>query len=665
MSCCCHESEPPDSPPVSAEPSPGEWVRFAAGVLLAGLAMSLSLGLNLSPPSGNARFALHGGLLAACAMAFVLLGAPVWRAAVGAIRERRIVADQLFLAGMAGAFGASVLSTWRGEGAIYYEVVIILLAIHAFGRLLTGWQRRGAAHTLEAWRATLEQCLRCEPDGSSRKASVNDIKAGDRIIVTAGEAVPLDGRIEDGRAYVQETAHTGEPFPVACGVGDSVLAGSIVLDGPLVLRASRDGGDREVDRLARAVDVLGGRKSRLEQLTDRAIGIFLPGVLFVSIATFCFWWARDGALTGLFNALSVLLVACPCALGIALPLAQRLGLQRLAVLGVVPRHADAIERLAAVDTIVFDKTGTLTELSLEADELEPLIEDPALRGLIAEAQRHSNHPVARAFWAWRQPLLPGTRLLATSILPGRGVAADFAEGEDRFTLEIGNEMLLTVEDRAVVSPWLLRPGRQLFVRKRGHVAAIVSLRETLRAGAQRLLAALQRAGVEIAILTGDVALPAELRGLKITVATSLSAEQKGAMVRAWQDQGRYVLYLGDGLNDTEVMASAATSLAVRDAHPAALEAADGEWLAETLEALPEALRSATFTRRQLCCILIFAFSYNAVGITLAASGLLHPVAAALLMLASSFTVTSIANVRPARRAKTSSHLSGEPLPAIA
>jgi heavy metal translocating P-type ATPase len=645
VSCCCHKNDAPAAPTpavAAPEPAPGEWVKFAACVLLGGLAMSLSLGINLSPPTGQARLALHGGLIVLCLAVFALLGGPVLAASWQALRRGRIVTDQLFVAGMFGAFGASLLSTLRGAGDIYYEVVLILLAIHTLGRLLTERQRSAAARTLDEWRATLDRCTRWQPDGTTRPARVGELQPGDHFLVRPGESVPLDGCIARGTAYVQETAHTGEAFPAARGEGDRVLAGSIVLDGDLVLRSTATSHEREVDRLARAVAALTGAKSRLERLTDRAVSIFLPAVIVLSLATFVFWWWHAGPVRGLFNALAVLLVACPCALGIALPLAQRLGLQRLAELGLVPHHADAIERLARVDTLVFDKTGTLTELDLEADAFRALTPDPTLPALIAEVQRHSSHPVARPFWSWSELLPAGTRCREVRTLPGQGIAADFQVKGIHLALEIGNETLLTTTERAALPP---AEGRQLYIRKAGQLAAIVTLRESPRPGITRLLAALRARGTRLAILTGDTALPAELRDLDLTAETQLSAAEKSERVATMQRAGHRVLYLGDGLNDTEVMARADASLALCSGHPAAREAADGEWLTDSLDTLPAALAAAAHTHRQLRRIIAFAFTYNAAGIALAVTGQLHPVAAALLMLASSFTVTTLANIR--------------------
>jgi heavy metal translocating P-type ATPase len=642
MSCCCQSAAtlpPPAAACAVPPPKARAWLAFGIGAASAGLAMTLSLAINLTPPEGAARTATHGVLIALVLLCAVLLGGPLLRAAWAAARRGRIVTEQLFLAGMAGAFGASLLSTLRGSGDIYYEVVIVLLAIHALGRLLTERQRASATRTLDAWRETLDRCAVVQPDGSMRHAAARNVRPGEVVRITPGETVPLDGVITAGRAYVLETAHSGEPFPAAREPGGRVLAGSIVLDGPLDLAVTHHAGAREVDRLATAVAALSGEKSRLAQLADRAVRIFLPAVLVLSVLTFLAWWPAGGWPRALFHALAVLLVACPCALGIALPLAQRLGLQRLAALGVLPRHASLLERLARIHVVAFDKTGTLTALGLEAAALVPHGDaPPELRAMLAAMQRHSTHPVARVFWPWRDELPTGLALEQVTVLPGRGLRGQFRQGARTHTLDLGN---------AGVLPNGADPGsqdqRRLFAVLDGRAAATVTLRESPRHGLALLLTALKRSGIRTAILTGDIALPAELRSPGIEALTGLSAEEKAARIAQWERDGARVLFIGDGLNDTEAMTRATVSLALREGHATAREAADGEWLAPHFDALPVVLRTARQAERTQRRIITFAFGYNAIGIALATAGLLHPVAAALLMLASSLTVTTLAN----------------------
>jgi P-type E1-E2 ATPase len=654
MSCCCQQPEVTPAKPLekgcSTPPPPRNdgrrWLKFGAAAAIAGLAMTLSLALNLTPPEGTTRTLTHSALIALDLACFALLGGPVLHGAWEALRRGRIVTDQLFLAGMAGAFGASLLTTWRGQGDIYYEVVIILLAIHALGRLLTERQRAAATATLDAWRATLERCTVVLPGGGTKSTTASCTQPGEIIRVLPGETAPLDGIVKRGCAYVLETAHSGEPFPAARRPDDRLLAGSTVLDGPLDLTVTSAGTSREVDRLAAAIAALSREKSQIENLADRAVRVFLPSVIALCAVTFLAWWPAAGAGRALFNALAVLLVACPCALGIALPLAHRRGLQGLASLGLVPRSTAVGERLATITRVVFDKTGTLTELGLEAGALHLRDgEQPDLRAMIAEIQRHTRHPVARPFWAWKETLPVHTKLKSVVVLPGQGVRGIFMRRGESVRVEIGNVTLLATPEPASEQT------RRLYVLLDGRCVATVDLLESPRPGLAQLMDDLRSAGIRLALLTGDVALPPALRELPLEVFTQLSAAEKARRVAAWEEAGERVLFIGDGLNDTEAMSRATVGLALSDAHDTARDAADGAWLSPDFTRLPAALRTAATTRRTLRRIIGFAFAYNGIGLALAAGGVLHPVAAALLMLASSLTVTTLANTEPGSKAR--------------
>jgi heavy metal translocating P-type ATPase len=628
----------------------GRWLKFAFAAAAAGLAMTLSLAVNLTPPEGVARSITHGALIVLNLACFVLLGGSVLRGAWDALRQGRIVTDQLFLAGMAGAFGASLLSTLRGRGDIYYEVVVILLSIHALGRLLTERQRASATKTLDAWRTTLDSCKVVLANGTTKVVTVGCTQPGDVIRVLPGETAPLDGIVKAGRAYVMETAHSGEPLPAARYPGERVLAGSVVLDGPLDLTVTTPGASRELDRLAAAVATLNLEKSQIENIADRAVRIFLPSIIVLCLVTFVTWWRLAGATSALFNALAVLLVACPCALGIALPLAHRMGLQRLASLGLVPRNATVGERLASITRVVFDKTGTLTELALEAGELRfQEGEVPGLRAMIAAIQRRTRHPVARPFWGWSDTLRNGTMLQSVEVLPGQGVRGTFTENGQRRIVEIGNATLLHTPEMAGEQT------RRLYVLLDGRFVGTVDLEESPRPGLAQLMGELHSSGIKLAILTGDIALPTALRDLPLDVFTKLSANEKACRVAAWEESGEHVLFIGDGLNDTEAMGRATIGLALRDGHETARDAADGEWLTSNFTQLPAALHIAVETRQTLRRIIAFAFGYNTIGLVLAACGVLHPVAAALLMLASSLTVTALANMRPGNKRRPASY----------
>ncbi len=617
MSSCCHCKAPPAS---AAPRRAAEWMRVAFAGLIAAQSMIFGLAVNLSPPEGRTRLALHAALAASAVVVFLLVGLPLLRAAFGAARHGRIVFEQLFLAGIFGAFAASLQSTLRGSGHVYYEVVAILLAIYTFGRIL-GERRRSAA--LDAARTLgreFDTCERIAGDGRVATVPVREIQPGDMVLVAAGTGIPIDGVVMDGAAFVNESALTGEPFPIAKRGGDPVFAGSHSLDGALRVRATAAGGERRLDGILARVIAAQSKPSHLEREADRLVAWFLPAVFGIAALTFCVWSLRAGWTVGLFNALSVVLVACPCSMGLATPIGIWSAMADLARRGLVANTSDLIERLAAVDAAVFDKTGTLSREQLELVEFvcAPGINREALLEEVAAIETTSAHPVARAF----RRQAPG--LVAENVrqLPGAGIAGRVNGAE----LRIGNASILA-RDNIDAAP------HTFYVTRNGALAATALLRERLRDPAREIIAELEAAGIPCAILTGDRPETAAIHALP-NIHAGLSPLEKASRLRAISSRA---LFVGDGINDTPAMAEAHASLCLTTGSGIARDVAMGEL--RDLRAIPFALARSRGAVRIIRQNLLFAAAYNFIGIGLAASGVLHPVAAALLMLGSSLTVS--------------------------
>jgi len=639
MSSCCACSNPTPSD----RPSSGEWFRLAVAGLVAGQSMVFGLAANISPPTGTARLVIHGVLAASAVLVFLLAGLPIWRAAVGALMQGRIVMEQLFLLGIAGAMAASVDCTLTGQGHVYYEVVAILVAIYTFGKLI-GERRRSAA--LEAARSLGEEFDKCErvmPDGTTAVVPSSEIAAGDRLLVRVAGAIPADGEIVEGVGFVQETALTGEPFPVVKRPGDQVLAGCFSVDGMFTIVSSVSGNARRLDALIRRVREAQERPSDLQREADRIVAWFLPAVLTIAVATFGFWAWRDGAMVGLFHALAVLVVACPCSMGLATPVGIWSALAALATRGVIPRDSNLIERLAGVDTVVFDKTGTLGEEELErVDFVQAGGENRQwLLGAVASLEASSNHPVARAF------RVPGVAAAASTLLPGAGIAGTVGEDE----LRIGNLDVVPEGQRAaaakLANALVGSAAHLVYVVRNQRIAAIAMLREKLRDSARETLRQIEALGIRCEVMTGDRAEAAAIHGLP-SVHAGLTPDAKAELVAGLKAQGRRVAFIGDGVNDAPAMSEADIAISIGSGSALARETASAE--ITDLGAIPFALERSRQAVRTIRGNLRFAAAYNAVGITLAAAGIIHPVAAALLMLASSFTVTWRA-LRPSRAAR--------------
>jgi heavy metal translocating P-type ATPase len=589
--------------------------------------MLLGLAVNLSPPTGATRIALHAALAASAVGVFLLVGLPLTRAALGAALRGRIAFEQLFLVGILGAFGASVVSSLTGAGHVYYEVVAILLAIYTFGRVI-GDRRRAAA--LEAARALGEEfdtCERIESDGSTTRIPARDIRAGDEVLVPAGAGIPIDGVVSEGAAFVNEATLTGEPFPLGKRAGDAVLAGSHSVDGVLRVRATASGDARRLDAVLARVRTAQATPSHLEREADRIVAWFLPAVLVVAAATFWFWTARVGWTAGLFNALAVVLVACPCSMGLATPIGVWSALADLAGRGVVANTSDLVERLAAVKLAVFDKTGTLSDGQMEIVDCacEPGIPREAVLGEVAALEAASDHPIARAF----RGFAPLGHAEDARLIPGIGI-------EGRV-----NRVTLRIENTRTEAAGL----QMLRILRDGALAATITLRERLRGSARGVISELEAMGISCAVLTGDRVESAAAHGLA-NVHAGLSPVEKAERLRALAGD-RPALFVGDGVNDAPVLAEAHASLSIAEGSGVARDVAMGD--VRDLRGIPFALARCQAAVRAIRRNLLFAAAYNFAGISLAAAGILHPVAAALLMLVSSFTVSWSALRRPVLR----------------
>lgn len=625
-----------------------QWVRVALAALVASQTMAFSLAVNLAPVEGQARWIIHGLLAGATLLVFGLVGGPIVREVWAQWRERRIGVEQFFLLGITGAFLASVYASITGIGAVFYEVVAILLAIYTFGTILAKRRREAALQTGERLRLDFEFCQKVSGNGSLHRISVREIQPGDILEVTAGEGIPVDGKVLNASAFVEETILTGEPFPVVKRRGDNVLAGSRLIDQTIRIEASSRGEGRKLDGLIRSLQAAQADRSPMQTEADRLVGWFLPVVLSVATFTFAMWTWKSGWMVGTFNALAVLVVACPCAMGLATPIGIWGALNHLARLGLVPRRSGLVDGLARVDTVVFDKTGTLSEETLSVVDFRsaPGLDRNRIRTLVATVQRQAHHPVAMAFQSWSPFARENFEVTDLETIPGVGISAHVTTccGE-RVRLRLGNSGLISgpLPDWArsgITSPQLQSQEtlREVWIELDGKPVAVASLRENLRASASRCLDSLKQLGIKTVIMTGDQAAGVTALGLENAHCGLLPGE-KVDLIRNLQASGHRVCFVGDGTNDTGAMETADLGIALASGSTLAKNSSAAEIFGSNLAALPEALvlcrRVVTGIRQNI----YFAIFYNCIGIGLAAAGFIHPVLAALLMLASSSAVT--------------------------
>ncbi len=656
MSSCCGQT-PSSASPVGAASCCGggeggrskgqdlTWFRVAIALVLAGQGMVFGLGYNNALRAGHAPefgtpvyWILHGALFASAMAVILMLGGPLLRESWSTLKAGKISADQLFLVTMSGAFFGSVISTLAGEGAVYYEVVGVVLAIYTVGRKVGQRTRDRALAEAGALREDFNTAFRIDAAGDRQKVPVASLSAGDEwVSVFPGEPVPVDGVIVEGAGEIRETAVTGELMPAFHTVGSRLFAGSYAMGGPFRLRVEAGQGERTLDRILGAVESAARRPSKAQIEADRLMRYFLPIVIFVSISTFLVWLAIPSApwWRALFNAMAVLLVACPCALGLATPIAVWSGLLGLSRRGLVGRSGALLDAFAKVDLWIFDKTGTLSEedLAVQSADWLPLPNGPDaawLRTAVASLEDSVDHPVARALSRWEKARLPvkGLQVVPGTCVSGKVEDIALAVGRiDWLENEYGLSFPSSDEGKARVGVVL-----------NGLVAGRITLSERLRSSSVRALQSLVGQGAEVRILTGDLK-PAWREISSVQVESGITPERKRQLVLEAKDAGKTVIFVGDGINDAAAMSEASAGIAMGGASALTRATADAALLGDDLSALPWASEVARDVIHRLKGNLRFAVVYNAIGMSLAAAGMLHPVVAALLMLVSSAWVS--------------------------
>ena len=596
------------------------WWRIGAGAFLAMNAMVLGLAVNGSETLPAERLSLELSILCVALTVFGLLAKEFVEAVWQSLKQRRLGIELLFLLGIAASLAASAVSLSTGRGGTYSDVAALLLVIYSLGRQVGAYGKSRVFKSLGDW-APERRMVRTL---AGVRLSAAEVRAGDRFRVMPGEAVPVDARIEAGAAYFHEATLTGESFARGRGPGDLVSAGAFLIDASVDCVAVKDGAMAELDEIRNLVATGLAIPGREQKLALDVLRWFGPAIIAISIVTLA-WHSRHGDWpSALFCALSVLVIACPCALGFATPLAVWSSIARLRELGILARSGEAVEKLAEVDTIVFDKTGTLTLPEAYAAEwtVAPAWQgrEAELRFLLREAELASRHPIATALRSlWEGHVLrETTQLERIRLVPGLGIEASFADGS-----------LLFAGSQA--------GSRGLEVKVNGQPAATIKLEEICQDSVPEAIVELEAAGLHILLSTGDAAERAALIPIGQQFVRQ-SPLDKHTAVAALQQQGRKVLFVGDGLNDIAAMAWSATSMTLSTSVELVRDVSGFVMLHHDWRALPEAIAIARAAKRTIRRNIGFSLAYNAVGVSLAAAGWLHPVAAALLMLASSLTV---------------------------
>jgi Cu+-exporting ATPase len=574
-----------------------------------------------------------------------IAGARFYRAGWAELRHLSPGMNSLVMIGASSAYFYSVLALLlpgifpAGTAESYFEAAAVIITLILLGKYL---EQIAKGRTSEAIKKLLQlqaKTARVLREGQSVELPVEAVVPGDRILARPGERIPVDGVVEDGSSYVDESMISGEPVPVLKEKAAEVVGGTINKNGSLTFRASRVGADTVLSQIIRMVESAQAEKPPIQALADKIAGVFVPVVIAIALVTFGLWlgFGPEPALSFAFvTAVSVLLIACPCAMGLATPTAIMVGTGKGAQMGVLFRKGAALETLAKMDTVVLDKTGTLTRGRPELTDLIVIEGDESeLLAQIAAVEAQSEHPIAEAIVraakerALALPLVSGFKAE-----PGFGVEAQVEGhtlhiGADRYLQRLGIELGAAQEKAAVLAAQAKSP---LYVAVDHRLAATLAVADPLKEGSAQAVRALQALGLEVAMLTGDnratAAAIAGQVGIERVLAEVLP-DQKAAEVKRLQAQGRRVAFVGDGINDAPALAQADVGIAIGTGTDIAIEAADVVLMRGDLRGIVDAAALSQRTRRTILANFGWAYGYNTALIPLAA-GLLYPFTGLLL-----------------------------------
>jgi Cu+-exporting ATPase len=602
---------------------------------------------------------------------------PFHRAAAVNARRGAATMDTLVSVGVAAAYLWSLYALAFG-GATYLEVAVGVTALILLGRYLERRARRQAGSALRALLDLGAKQATVLRDGREVTVAVGTLAVGDEFVIRPGEKIATDGVILTGRSAVDTSMLTGEPVPAEVGPGDSVTGGWVNAGGRLTVRATRVGADTQLAQIARLVTQAQAGKAPVQRLADRVSAVFVPVVLVIAAATLAGWLAAGGsAATAFTAAVAVLIIACPCAMGLATPTAILVGTGRGAQLGILIKRPELLENTRRADTIVLDKTGTVTagQMTLTDVLTAPATAEPELLRLAAAVEAGSEHPIAAAITAGARlrlaaaltlpdaaaptrhdtaaPAVAPPGICDFSSYPGRGVSA-VADGH---AVLVGRRDWLADQWALAIPPPLAdradaaeEAGQTAtFVAWDGAVRGVLIVADTVKPTSREAVTRLRALGLRPVLLTGDneraAAAVAASVGIEEVIAGVLPSG-KLDVIKRLQDEGRTVAMAGDGVNDAAALVQADLGIAMGTGTDAAIEAADLTLVSGDLRAVPVALGLSRKTLQTIKGNLAWAFCYNVAAIPLAASGLLNPmIAAAAMAFSSVFVVTNSLRLR--------------------
>lgn len=593
--------------------------------------------------------------LALAAPVQFIVGWPFYVGAYKALRNKSANMDVLVALGTSAAFFyslyESIQSAIRGthEAALYYETSAVLITLIVLGKLMEARAKGRSSEAIQKLMGLQAKEAVIERDGKQMTVPISDVKVNDLVFVKPGEKVPVDGEIIEGTTAIDESMITGESLPVDKTAGDMVIGATINKNGFIKIKATKVGKETALAQIIRVVEQAQGSKAPIQRMADQISGIFVPIVVGIAVLTFLIWFffVDPGNVTSALETfIAVIVIACPCALGLATPTSIMAGSGRAAESGILFKGGEHLEVTQSLDTVVLDKTGTVTkgEPSLTDVLAYANWTEDTLLQLAGSAEQQSEHPLARAITdGMKERGLEAVEVEAFQADPGHGIEAKAAGHK----LLIGTRKLLQKHHiqyeqiEASVTTLEEQGKTAMLVAIDGEVAGIVAVADTIKSSSPQAIARLKEQGIHVVMMTGDNKLTAEAiakqAGIDHVIAEVLP-EEKAAHIAALQKQGKKVAMVGDGINDAPALATANIGMAVGTGTDVAMEAADITLMTGDLHAIADALEFSKKTMRNIKQNLFWALAYNCIGIPIAAFGFLAPWLAGAAMAFSSVSV---------------------------